>query len=542
MRSWNGRATWTLDANTLLELRSGGVTYDLLGIPAARREGPPPRFDRITGIRSGNVAQFQDQFGRRYLTGASLTRFLDSFAGGSHTLQSGFEIERTTYRQVSGFPGGRSFTDVAGVPGVVSLWAGDTVDGTGTRATIFFQDAWSAGHRVTIQPGVRWSVNRGSVPDKGTVFRTSPVSPRIGAAWDVAADHKTVVRAAYDRLSEGLYTPLFDFMNTSGRTPTIMARVVGPDTFVEMNRQTPEGNVAIDDGLTHAYVDQYLVGIERELFLDFSLTLQYVRRTFGDIWGLIDTRSLYAPVAARDPGPDGQYFTGDDGALFTAFVLLNPGQSFSVLTNPNEASRHYDAFQAIGQKRFSRNWQLLGAYTWSRTRGNINVGGGDNRATGADTGGNGVFFNPNRRINAEGPVAFDYAHQLNLQGTYQLPAWGGLGFSAAYSYLSGGAWGRTALITMFPGQAGMFQGQNVRIDPRGTRRIEGADELDLRIEKTFPLGGSGRTLGIYADVFNAMNQGVPLAMTVVEASGATFGEPQQWATPRTVQIAGRIRF
>ena len=29
---------------------------------------------------------------------------------------------------------------------------------------------------------------------------------------------------------------------------------------------------------------------------------------------------------------------------------------------------------------------------------------------------------------------------------------------------------------------------------------------------------------------------------VVEGSGATFGEPTFWATPRSVQIAARLRF
>jgi hypothetical protein len=31
-------------------------------------------------------------------------------------------------------------------------------------------------------------------------------------------------------------------------------------------------------------------------------------------------------------------------------------------------------------------------------------------------------------------------------------------------------------------------------------------------------------------------------LTIVEMSGATFGEPTFWASPRTVQIAARFRF
>ena len=134
---------------------------------------------------------------------------------------------------------------------------------------------------------------------------------------------------------------------------------------------------------------------------------------------------------------------------------------------------------------------------------------------------------------SEGPSSSDYTHQVDIQGTYLLPAWGGVSLSGEYRYLSGGAWGRTA---------NGLAGRAVRIEPRGARRLDAGKELNLRIEKTFPLGSSGRTLGVYADVFNITNQGVPLALTVVEVSGATFGQPQQWASPRTLQVAGRVKF
>ena len=536
IRSGNARAVWTVSAQTLLEVRAGAVDFTFEGIPAARRAGPAPRRDDVTGINSGNVQQFQDIFSDRFLMGATVTRFLDGFGGRSHTLKSGAEIEHTTYRQATGIPGGRRFTDEGGVPKSVMLWEGDRVSSTGIRTTVFLQDAWSLARRVTIHPGLRLSLNRGSVADKGSVFRTNPLSPRIGVAWDVSADHTTVIRGSYGRLHEGLYTSLFNFMNTAERHPMITADVVGPDVFKETNRTTVGDRQAIDDDLAHAYADQYLVGIERELFPDFSLVLQYVRRNFGDIWALTDTGSRYEPVQRRDPGPDGQRDTPDDGALLTVFNLLNSGEAFTLLTNPDQAFRRYDAVQAIGQKRFSGNWQLLGAYTWSRTHGNVNPTTGANRA-GGDTSETGVFFNPNRAINAAGPVSADFAHQLDLQVFYALPAWGGLGLSAAYRFLSGGAAGRTAVIT------GLRQGrQTVRVEPRGTSRVDSAGVLDVRIEKTFPVGRPGPTLGIYVDLLNAMNGGVKLAAMIDERSGETFGDPTAWADPRTVRIAARLRF
>jgi hypothetical protein len=279
--SWNGFATWTLNSKTMMEFRNGGVDFQNLGIPSERRAGPSPRSDRLTGILSGNIGQFNDLFGARNITGVRLTRFGDAIAGTSHQFDVGLDVERATFRQVSGFPGGRSFQDAGGVPEQVTLWNGDDVESTGRRTTLYAQDAWSATDRLTIRPGVRLGFNRGSVPDKGTVFETNPVSARVGVAWDVMSDHRTVARAAYGRFHEGLFPAVFDFMNTSGVTPRISARVLGPETFQEINRTTP-GNAAVDENLAHAYLDQYSVGIERELFPDFSLSAQYVRGQRGN--------------------------------------------------------------------------------------------------------------------------------------------------------------------------------------------------------------------------------------------------------------------
>ncbi|MGQ0733634.1 MAG: carboxypeptidase regulatory-like domain-containing protein [Acidobacteriota bacterium] len=534
--SWNSRVTWTVSPKTVVELRSAGLDSQSLNLPSERRAGPPPRTDRVTGISSGNAAGFGDAFATRSVTSASLTRFADGFAGKSHELQIGFEFERTTSRGVSGIPGGRSFRDAAGVPEFMTVWEGNTVQATGKRTTLYAQDTWRLINRVSIHPGVRLAFNRGAVPDRGSVFATSPVSPRLAVAWDVLGDHRTVARAAYDRLHEGLSTAIFSFMNISGQTPQITYRFLGPDTLQETNRVTPS-NAAVDDGLAHADLDQYMVGIERELFRDGSVMVQYVRRNFDKIWVRINTAAQYAPVQRRDPGQDGQLGTADDGELITVFNLLNPGQTSMFLTNPDDAFRQYDAFQVIAQKRYARNWQFQAAYTWSRTRGTIANTGGANRASSADTGPGGLFSNPNSRINAGGPTPADYTHQVNLQGTWLVPAWGGVGLSASYRYLSGAPWGRVAQIT------GLQQGTAlVRIEPRGTRRVDAGNVLDVRVEKTLPLGVAGRTLGIYADVFNLTNRGVPPALVVVEGSGATFGRPTGWASPRTAQLAVRVKF
>lgn len=535
---WNGRLAWTPSPRTFIEVRNSGLDYRFNSLSPERRLGPPAHTDRITQILSGNAQGFTDISAGHVLTSAAVRHVLDDVALGSHELEIGFEHDRTNSHTVSGFPGGRQYNDAGGAPEEVILWSGNTIESTGARTSVYVQDVWRAARRLSINPGVRLAFNRGAVPDKGTVFKTNPVSPRVGLAWDVVPDHKTVVRASYGRFHEGLYPNVFDFLSTSGLNSQIRARVLGPETFQEFFR-TPIDTVALDDHVAHAFVEQYLTGIEREVLPGVSLKAQYIRRNFKEIWAFIDTGSRYVPVQRQDPGPDARPGTSDDGPLVTVFNLLNLNQSVPVLTNPDGAFRRYDAVQVIGETRVSRNWQLLGAYTWSRTRGTVNTGNGENRAQGADTGRGGVggvFFNPNRSINNEGRSSGDSPHQVNLQGTYLLPAWGGVRVSGGYRYFTGLPWGRTVAIT------GLMQGtlQGVRLEPRGTRRLDATSVLDVRLEKTFPLGGSRRAAGIYADLFNVTNRGV--AAGVQEASGNAFGQPTGWIQPRTMRVAARVTF
>jgi hypothetical protein len=58
------------------------------------------------------------------------------------------------------------------------------------------------------------------------------------------------------------------------------------------------------------------------------------------------------------------------------------------------------------------------------------------------------------------------------------------------------------------------------------------------VEKTVRLGTS--TLGGYLDVFNLINQGVPLGVSAL--SGSSLGTPLAWNDPRTLRAGVRVTF
>jgi hypothetical protein len=57
-----------------------------------------------------------------------------------------------------------------------------------------------------------------------------------------------------------------------------------------------------------------------------------------------------------------------------------------------------------------------------------------------------------------------------------------------------------------------------------------------------PIRRLGGSLGIYVDLLNLTNEGVPFGLTIEELSGETFGEPLTWADPRAARIALRLLF
>ena len=465
-----------------------------------------------------------------------MTRF-EEIAGQSHDLKAGVEFEATATTDRLGHNGGMIVSPVPrfGIT-VFSVWDGETDETSSRRGGAYVQDRWSLHDRVTLNLGVRLDINRAAVPVQGTLFSTNPISPRAGVAWALTADHATVVRAHYGRYHDSTMTRTIRDLDTTDQNDRIIEVELPTGQRIEAVRFPPPAvNTSVDRDIRHSYVDQYVIGFERELVPDVSMQVQYVWRKFEQFMGMIDTNTEWTPEQVRDPGPDGELDSGDDGGLFT---IYRPSLGFVdrrfLYTNPEGAFRRYDALQLIGKKRYSDNWQMQASYTWSRSRANV----GNDESTNAGRHEldlrpiAGVFNSPNGRINSEGEAPWTIS-ELKILGTYRVPAWGGINVSGIYRYHSGRRWGRYFLTD----EPLPFA---VRAEPRGTRRLPAVASLDLRVEKTFGVLGTPGGIGLFVDVFNLTNEG---AATFVDAqSGRGFGEFIAWTDPRTVRAGLRYTF
>lgn len=522
--------------STLVDVSGRAVRSFLSSDPTApaTRAGPYPRFDLVRQQASGNVGYFADLASNRTEVAATFR----TVAGRFLSAAAGVEVEQAGSRFLQGYPGGRYYYDENGVPATVFLREPDRTNSDMTRVSSFASGELLVRDSLTVSPGLRVTFNRGSIAGGPPLVSNTSVDPRLGLAWDVTRGHTTVLRGHVGRFHDSLLTNQFSYLDPQ-YSPEITAAVDGAGELVEISRTTAT-QFAVDPDLRQAFFDQVVAGMERQLGRSWTAAVDYVWRRYAAITAFIDTGSVYQPIDVVDPGPDGRRGTPDDGGLLRVFRKTNRGSERFYYTNPTDAYRRYDAVQVTASNRLVHGLQLQGSYVWSRTRGNVENGDFSN-STGPDVGINGVFSDPNRSILSDGPSTFDFTHDAKVMGVYRLPWVGGM-VSGIYRYQSGLAWGRA---TQVPELTRNFQNVTfgIRVEPRGARRTAALSNLDLRVEKVVSFGS--HRAGVYADVFNVTNQGIPdpaYRRAVMHLSGPSFGQPQFWRTPRQLQVGFRVNF
>jgi hypothetical protein len=494
----------------------------------------PVDFDGTTSAYSGGGAWYYLADRGRNQVNASISHYAEAF--GKHDLKFGLEVERSKVRSQYGYGNGFYYYDyTAYYPARQYLTYSYSYDieGRNQRESLYAQDAWNPTERLTINAGVRVDFDRGRSPvlDK-KVYSTTNWAPRIGFAYDLTGDGKTVLKGHYGQYYDGIY-----FFQYSAGVPGIedsvgyfydpAGDVCGPlgNCFTEFTR-SPTPIATIDPDIKHPRVDEWTAGIERELAPDVRLSVTGIWRQDKNIQGAVypDARWTRTTLTSADTGADATL----NGIPVTAYQWVNQDESEnnylitnvdgfqylapdgSVLATAN-AERKYKGVMFVLDKRFSNRWQGRVSYVWSKSEGVI-----DN--LNADTYG-GAAWAPFWQtptlstVNTFGRTTNDRTHELKVYATWQVPKID-VGLNAYYRFLSGRTYAPYQRFSSSDINYPRSGGRAPYLVPRGSRRLDSESYLDLRLEKIFPVGEGTDRLSIYADVQNLFNAG-----TVIDVNG-----------------------
>ncbi len=531
--SWNVNYSKVLSSSSIFDVKySGFWGYYYL---SPYNGETPGWYDIEEDFYSVNSYYFYKADRARHQANASLTKYASGFAG-EHNLKFGAELERSYVKSEQGYPGKMYVNANFGVPYYAYLWDGYLKDNVNKRISAYAQDSWSVGPRFTINAGLRMDRITGTnrhLDDQ--VFSTTSFSPRIGFAWDIRGNNKTVVRGHYGHYFDGAKSSYYDLLDPQ-INPVYGVYVDDQLNFIsDVYLKRPGTNRTMDPDIKHPRMRQAIAGVEHELVRGLSVGVTGIYRRNDQF---IDDVLQFAPGDFRtftltDPGPDGVAGTGDETpATVTAYAqLTDPLDNQYLITNPAGAFRKYSGLEITATRRMANRWQLQGSWVISKITGNYN---NNTSAGNSATEYNDPNIDPRFQPNREGRLVNDNTHIAKVLGTFKAP-WD-IMISGAFFYTTGQPFTRSVRTTA--AQTPQAR-QDMFIEPRGSQRYEDRKSLDIRLEKQFPVG-LDRRLGLTLEGFNVLNDAAITSRTT--RSGGSYFQPTGLVDPRRFRVGVVYRF
>ena len=438
--------------------------------------------------------------GRRTATGASITVFADPVFGKIYRVtRANFNSERTTVQEYLNF---------------------------------FVQDSWRIGNRFTFNPGVRYENETMS----GTIVKDFKLennwAPRIGATLDLTGDGKTKLFGNY-----GIFF---------ARIPNdLAARALSADDgFTRgdyfdagLTRPVPEGTTAvgvtrhfivagvgadlIDPGTKLTYTNEVILGVEREVMANTTMSVRYVFRNMPRV---LEDIANCPMVAYELPATT-------DICHSVEYILTNPRSSLPVAVGTeflgakfHDPVHKYNALE-ISLNRRGSNWSSNTSYRYSRLRGNFEGFYRDDNGQ-SDPGISSLYDFPTndpsysaiggRQFGYPGDIRFlgdsngilplDRPHQVKIYGNYSWPM--GLNLGTGINLSSGKPFTPLASNPNYAntGEIPMSaRGSGILTIDGFKKRSPFESQVDMQASYALKMGGE-RRVTLLADLFNLFNQ------------------------------------
>lgn len=562
-------------------VRNGGVT-----VLTAGRNFFSPRF---TNIKRG---EFDDAVswvhGAHTLeTGAHImVDKIANFFPGNFSGQFTFNSLEAFGCNLNG-GGAGCFTGGDATDTFVQAFAGSGTTGPATAPNLseysfYVQDEWRARPNLTVNYGLRYDFDKITQPP---TFNPDPqlalagiitnrihnqgdeFGPRIGLTWTPLSSKRLVVRGGYGIFygrtpaitvgtamsNNGLNVTTLTFFPTS--TPSIPMypnNLCGAPT-PSPNCAAPAGGTSsppIVFGFQRGYkepdVQQFSLGTEYEINPNTAVSITYLHVKGTHLTRTIDT-NLEGPEIQQQIGVNGSstVLTYNQMPQITGKPLGNPVRPFTDFSRIEEfqsnANSNYNGMTVSLNKRFSQNYQVMGAYTFGKVIDDAPDATSVVPFSFDDTK---MVSDPLNIRADKGPGINDQRHRFVLSGVWDLNYAGGLSSPIARGILGG--WQLSGIFTAQTGEAySGFLGfdlngdgnrntdrtpglgrdtfhtpTTVSLDPRITRSVNITEKYHVQfIAEAFNVFNRANITGVNQTQFNVVS-----GATCTGVTTNTFGE------------------
>ena len=454
-----------------------------------------------------------------------------------------------------------------------------------TDLGFFLQDDWKIFSRLTLNLGIRYEHELLPAPFPGLVNPAIPQTasmpndannfgPRVGFAWSVFGDNKTVVRGGY-----GVYygriinSTIFNALTNTGApgsqlqfslnpTSAITRPCVQPFPVVLAAPPTcPGANPSaafFDSNFQAPQIRQADLTVERDLGWGTVLSVSYLGSYGRQLPNFVDTNIA--------PSTGNITYTVTGGGPLTAPTLTEPlftsriNPKFGALTDIfSGAISNYQALAVQVNHRLSHSVQFSANYTWAHA-----IDTGVNGTTFSDT--NDLLIPGNSRAEY-GNSIYDVPNRFTLNAVIQSP-WkvqGPLGYLAndwqlapIFTAQNGLPFSLTTAGSPAGGLGSSINGSGganrIDVTGRNTFRFPNTYLVDMRIAKKFTMHDRYK-IELSGDIFNLANHqnvtGITSTGYIISGTTLTFNpafnvvnntDSNFIYSQRQVQLGARFQF
>ncbi len=498
-----------------------------------------------------------------------------------HELKFGFGYKHVNTSSLTVWPGDEIFGDeLSGLAGITRT---GNPRGLTNYYDVYAGDAIQTGN-LTVNAGLRFDYQQGKnlassvsanpvfpelLPaasyggDSSYPITWRSVQPRVGLAYAPGADRTTLVRASYSRFTNQLGLEVasinafpgaaylyYGWQDTNGshRVERSEVDLSDPQGYFNVNPSDPASGVAvnqIDPNLEPPETDEFIVGVERQIFSDLSASLAYTHRS---------SRNLMFPTSPPGAQPlvgvtsnDYRYFGNAAGtATASNGFTLGFSEPYYGLTacpdpcagvrieNRRDYSETYNGLELQVLKRLSHGWSLrIGfAYNdWTKSVGPGAIVNPNNLLGGSNA--TGAVAEPSPDVIRKPQVFINAKWQLNVSGTVQVP----LGIELGANFFARQGYVLPYFVEVVTRDIADNR-PSIQIGKIDDYRLGNVYQLDLQLQRPFRIG-SRLTTTVSVACFNLFNRRTVLQRVIDVGIYNSQEEPTFTPNPSFNEIAER---